>query len=675
MPAMLTHLRNGGIVLDMDDIGYFLHMENEERRAQEAREGDATESVAAFSPNLVDTGAPSRPTVVSTQTRQITQETPVGPAVSASPAASASPTATTATAAATASASAQMLQYVAQAKREAKQAESDFDLAAGLIEIKTGSSISLNSGTAVSQVAEIVSMSKDACDTLYASYQGLVRFLDARCRPLAEQGADADAVKELLELIKWLNEESKIKNNFAAELNGYGLGDIVNVAYSPTMESRMIERWWESAFAALPGAAEATRAYNQRLADERAAAREAERQRRELERQWEREERERVRKEQEEAEARRREEEAALKDTVETLRPLYRAADGLVSAGSYAWSNAVAVVLENGRVFATGSNDKGQCNVSGWTNIVQVVTKGTFTAGLTADGRVLIAGDTSSHRLSLVKGWSGVVKIAAGDQFIVGLRRDGRVLATGDYPRGHTNSTAQGPMYWTDIEDIFAENNVVIGRRRDGSLVAVRYNYYGRSEGFGLPQTMNGSADFSFSLGIDDSLMALTTDGKAAVQGQKMPEPEQLNRRGGIVKVDVLFGRPAALYADGTIVVQELRENDSGAKSLNRFIMRYNLNGRILAVGASGGFAAILTTDGEVYVAFSEYQREKGLSEGKLDVGGTVLTDWQARLEQLVSVRAGEAAPLGSDVASQDAGVRVPSKSKMAAFFDLFKTK
>ena len=149
-------------------------------------------------------------------------------------------------------ASKEILEVVERVKKDAEQAEKAFDTQNDELTRKSSRSIDLFGGSASSQVVEIASMAREACDSLYASLQTLVKITDEECRPLLAQGADTQAVKEALELIKWLNSESAVGANFTGSLNGANLGDIVSAKYVPTMESKMIQAYWESKYASMP---------------------------------------------------------------------------------------------------------------------------------------------------------------------------------------------------------------------------------------------------------------------------------------------------------------------------------------------------------------------------------------------------------------------------------------
>ena len=96
-------------------------------------------------------------------------------------------------------ASKEILEVVERVKKDAEQAEKAFDTQNDELTRKSSRSIDLFGGSASSQVVEIASMAREACDSLYASLQTLVKITDEECRPLLAQGADTQAVKEALE--------------------------------------------------------------------------------------------------------------------------------------------------------------------------------------------------------------------------------------------------------------------------------------------------------------------------------------------------------------------------------------------------------------------------------------------------------------------------------------------
>lgn len=163
----------------------------------------------------------------------------------------------------------QIMQAVEYARSRALSAEQAFDRSNSAIQRQASRSIDIFGGSAYSTVANIARDARRACDDLYSAYQSLIVTLDETCRPLLSQDPDATAVRAVAELMKKLNDDSEIESNFTASLNGSSMGDVAGSRYVPSMNCKMIQRYWEDRYAAWPGRAE-----------QEAAAREAEQARR-----------------------------------------------------------------------------------------------------------------------------------------------------------------------------------------------------------------------------------------------------------------------------------------------------------------------------------------------------------------------------------------------------------
>jgi uncharacterized repeat protein (TIGR02543 family) len=83
-------------------------------------------------------------------------------------------------------------------------------------------------------------------------------------------------------------------------------------------------------------------------------------------------------------------------------------------------------------VVAVGYNDAGQCNVSGWTDIVQVAVGYGHTVGLKSNGRVVAVGFNNDGQCD-VGDWTDIIQVAAGYHHTVGLKSDGTVVAVGPW--------------------------------------------------------------------------------------------------------------------------------------------------------------------------------------------------------------------------------------------------
>ena len=135
-------------------------------------------------------------------------------------------------------------------------------------------------------------------------------------------------------------------------------------------------------------------------------------------------------------------------------------------------------LLENGRVVACGGNSYGECNVYGWEDIVAIYAGSEFSAGLKADGTVVVTGQgTSAWDLS---DWTDIVNLAAGDYYLIGVKANGDVLSLGinsaDNPsEGQTNVSGM-----RDIVFAGAGNDHTVFLDSDGVLWCIGSNQYGQ---------------------------------------------------------------------------------------------------------------------------------------------------------------------------------------------------
>ena len=148
-----------------------------------------------------------------------------------------------------------MLQAVEVVKESAKKAEKEYDRGASEIKRMASRQIQLGVGTAVGKVSDIASKTRRVNDAYYASLQSLVKMLDDGCRPLLSLDPDPSAIRQVWETIKWLNDESEIKTTFTASVNSSNRGDLAAVSYIPTMENKLIQKYWENFYNAHPGKA------------------------------------------------------------------------------------------------------------------------------------------------------------------------------------------------------------------------------------------------------------------------------------------------------------------------------------------------------------------------------------------------------------------------------------
>ena len=90
-------------------------------------------------------------------------------------------------------------------------------------------------------------------------------------------------------------------------------------------------------------------------------------------------------------------------------------------------------LTSSGKVVAEGTNRYGECDVSGWEDIVDVAAGATHTVGLRSDGTVVACGNNEYGQCN-VSDWVGIVDVAAARYAVYGLTSDGHILVTGQKP-------------------------------------------------------------------------------------------------------------------------------------------------------------------------------------------------------------------------------------------------
>ncbi|MEA4940662.1 MAG: hypothetical protein VB091_13870 [Christensenella sp.] len=106
------------------------------------------------------------------------------------------------------------------------------------------------------------------------------------------------------------------------------------------------------------------------------------------------------------------------------------------------------LVLDNGRVKATGDSSVLENLVATWTDILQVAVGNGFAIGLKEDKSVVSIGAPTNEELS-VSGWENVAAICVGGSHILGLCKDGTVLTDGSEADGLANIAKEN--YWVDF--------------------------------------------------------------------------------------------------------------------------------------------------------------------------------------------------------------------------------
>ena len=233
--------------------------------------------------------------------------------------------------------------------------------------------------------------------------------------------------------------------------------------------------------------------------------------------------------------------------------------DGTVVATGYngdgqcdvsGWTDIVAVsagssytvgLKSDGTVVATGDNDGGQCDVSEWTDIVSVAAGSTHTVGLKSDSSVLAKGYNRYGQCD-VSDWTDIVAVAAGSSFTVGLKSDGTVVAMGANYSGQCDVSV-----WTDIVAVSAGNSYTVGLKSDGTVVAVGNNDYGQCDVSCWTDIIAVSAGNSHIVG-------LKSDGTVVAMGANYSGQCDVSVWTDIVAVAAGLNRTVGLKSDGTVV-------------------------------------------------------------------------------------------------------------------------
>lgn len=212
------------------------------------------------------------------------------------------------------------------------------------------------------------------------------------------------------------------------------------------------------------------------------------------------------------------------------------------------WSNVVSVsagsghtvaLKADGTVVAAGWNKDDQCNVSGWRDIVAVSAGGNHTVGLKADGTVVATG-FSKHDRCNTGSWSNVVAISAGSDHTVALKADGTVVATG-YSENEQCDVGE----WTNIKAIATGTEHTVGLKADGTVLVAGDNRHGECD-------VEGWSNVRMILAKDFHTIAITNDGKILTTGLNDLGQNDIGNL-SFVGISTGWSHTAVLHADGTV--------------------------------------------------------------------------------------------------------------------------
>lgn len=213
------------------------------------------------------------------------------------------------------------------------------------------------------------------------------------------------------------------------------------------------------------------------------------------------------------------------------------------------WSDIVSIAAgrvhsvglkADGTVVAVGEN-YGQCDVAQWKEIAAIAAGAYHTLGLKADGTVVAVGDNDDGRCD-VSGWKDIVAVTAGFNHTVGLKSDGTVLAAGENDSGQCNVSD-----WTDITAIAAGGRHTLGLKADGTVVAAGGQEYGQCDVQGWTDIVGITAGYLHTVG-------LRSDGTVVAVGEAEYGQCDVDNWENIVAIAAGRDYTLGLKADGTVV-------------------------------------------------------------------------------------------------------------------------
>lgn len=244
---------------------------------------------------------------------------------------------------------------------------------------------------------------------------------------------------------------------------------------------------------------------------------------------------------------------------------------------------------EDGTVVTAGSNESGQRNVSGWSDIVQVAAGWNFSLGLTSDGHVKFAGKDSKVSSSAISGWHDIEFIAANASAAAAIDRNGNLFVSGGPDEDSGTYSVPADLYSSGrpVSVSVGVRHILVlfdtGKVR--AITVNNANYDGCCD-------VGGWTDIVQVAAGDNGSAALTADGRVLYTGST-----SLDRNFGTI-TDVV-----SISAKGAHVVYIREDGTVGAVGWNKFgqsdVASYNNSGKqIVAVSTSGWNTLLLFDDG-----------------------------------------------------------------------------
>ena len=466
-----------------------------------------------------------------------------------------------------------ILAAVEQARKESQKAMNTFQSRQREIESMSSRTLDFFGDSFTSDLSEIAIAVRKANEGLYTSLQAQVVWLDATCRPLLKQKPSTRAVKEVTEMLRWLNEESEISTNFTGSINGSARSDLVNVSYSPSLVSQTIQKYWQSTYSALPDAEQENFAWRQREQKKKQEEQEREAEARRARYEYEA-------KQEEERRQRHAKNASATKERREYLRAARQMIGGSLYA--FAWVKSDGTASAVSKFFVSRGGTPG--DVSKFRDMKAIVATNEGIVGLRRNGTCQATDAGKSWGcLREVHRWTGIVDLAAGDEHVVGLKEDGRCVAisvTTDPVIKHYMGQSD-VQEWRDIKQIACGSDFTVGLRKDGTIA-----YAGDAVAISAKSwkniTLIGAGCYGV-VGIDQS-GKIHSAGRIVTTGIQQAE--------NVIQIEIANGCAYVLQADGIVRGGNVRRYELMAGE--------DVVGKNIIAIAAGEGLLMLTEDGRL---------------------------------------------------------------------------
>ena len=509
-----------------------------------------------------------------------------------------------------------MIASVDAALEKARKAGAEYEVAALRIERTVSrTTINLSSQSSLNSLRSIVKDCASACDKLYLTYQNLIPALDSELREYLAHKPGAYAVRSVAGTIAWLNEESRIQNNYAAQFDGIDLGQLVRKEYLPRPENLEIERFWKAQYNELPEKGNADSVWTEKLREHKRLAAEEEHKARanELESQQEvrnimrsiaLHEKEEVNRELEKKKKEFQSRYSTICERMEYCRP----AAALLHYNTYCYG----YVKENGEPRIEYDESRRGCNIRKMHDLKQIICLDGGVVGLGKDGKCQLSNfwpdDLKKYGLEACMKWKNVKKLAAcaDSNQVIGLLEDGSCVAT----KPSYNIGVDGARYWTDIVDVVCEQYYAAGLRKDGTVVISGTG----SVADNLRMKVSGWRDVMAIFPYDTwTIAALKKDGTLLPDTEQLKEPATAAENIIAIAKEESKG-PVFLQANGTVIATRSIFGSWGGKKTEGYPVS-ELNNVVAIYKGKYGKIAALCEDGLIKI-FRHGDRVYALNEG-----------------------------------------------------------